>query len=65
MQEPHTGGDETEGSDAAEDVASHGRRHGAYQRMEGDGDGTVPWRKMGDKETVAVFRVKKDAGGLC
>jgi hypothetical protein len=48
-----------------EDVASHGRRHGAHQRTEEDDGGAVPWRKMGDEETGAVFRVKKHAGGLC
>lgn len=48
-----------------EDVASHGRRHGAHQRTEENGGGAVPWRKMGDEETGAVFRVKKHAGGLC
>lgn len=48
-----------------EDVASHGRRHGAHQRTEEDDGGAVSWRKMGYEETGAMFRVKKHAGGLC
>jgi hypothetical protein len=47
-----------------EDVASHGRRHGAHQRTEEDGGGAVPWRKMGDEETGAVIHAGSQADEL-